>query len=319
MRFDEFYGQHSVIGELAASFRSQRVVHGFLFTGPSGCGKKALADICAQALLCKGEGDKPCGVCSPCLRAQKNVHPDLIRLTTKKASLGVEDIRTLLDALSEKPFEGGRRAVCIYDPMTPQAQNALLKTLEEPPEGTAFFITALSTASLLPTVVSRLRVIQLGALDEETCMRALQQRGIDPQRAQLLTQLAGGLLGRAIEMEEDPDFWQLREDAFQLVGLLAKGDVVTVSQKFGPRKDDGAKLLQLVVSFLSDALRVLHETKITAVDKQGELALVAKNKGVRGLSVMIDAALAAQNKLKSNVTWQNVVETLAYGCIGGNT
>ncbi|HML47368.1 MAG TPA: DNA polymerase III subunit delta', partial [Clostridia bacterium] len=123
-------------------FQAGKAGHAYVLNGPAGVGKRTLALLCAQTLFCRAEtGRRPCGECPPCLRFAHGNHPDSFLLEAE-GSLGVEAVRALSFALQERAYEAGAKAVRILgaDRMTVQAQNALLKTLEEPPGRTVFLL-----------------------------------------------------------------------------------------------------------------------------------------------------------------------------------
>ena len=168
----DFYGQSALIERLEADFRSGQFVHAYLFVGPRGVGKRSVARLLARIALCTG-ADKPCGACGPCVRFLTDNHPDVHTLRPEK-SLGVDDVRELIGALQLRAFEGGLKVAFIEraDRMTPQAQNCLLKTLEEPPDGTLFFLLTDAPSALLPTIVSRCRQVNFHPLtQEQECAR----------------------------------------------------------------------------------------------------------------------------------------------------
>ena len=126
-------------------FLSGRLSHATLFSGESGIGKKTFARLLAQGLLCSGNGDKPCGECRDCRRFLARTHPDALfpAPLAKEKTIRIDALREMIDALSRHSLEGGKRVILIENAerMTPQAQNCLLKTLEEADEGTYFLLT----------------------------------------------------------------------------------------------------------------------------------------------------------------------------------
>ncbi len=313
MKFSDFYGQSSLAKDLQLSFGQGRVAHGFLFTGPEGSGKKTLAGICARALLCSSKGaEKPCGSCGPCKRAMSGSHPDYIEVQTQTVQIGIEAVRSLILTLCEKSFEGGGRAVLITKPMTFDAQNALLKTLEEPPRGTVFFITAENTSTLLPTVISRVQVVALSPLDEKTCTQALLSRGVDPQKAPLLARLSGGIVGKALKMQEDTDYWRTRELAYEFVGLSRGSDLPGISAKLVKAKIDGREFVSCVESILSDVIRFHSGAERIEIDKLSETESIAARVGIEKAVALLDCAGQALRMINSYIPLQAALQPLAF-------
>lgn len=187
--------------------------------GDRGSGKRTAALVCAAAVLCEG-ADKPCGACKACKQVFEGVHPDLVRLGAEGASsIGIAAVRSLQETMRTKPYESKRRAILLEDAqlLTQDAQNALLKTLEEPQEGNVLFLLCTQLEGLLPTVQSRCRLIRMGRLSKEEMRRGLADRGVPPERVEELFAASGGNLGRALEMYADPDYARMAE---RCVGLL---------------------------------------------------------------------------------------------------
>jgi DNA polymerase-3 subunit delta' len=313
MKFSDFYGQSSLAKDLQLSFSQGRVAHGFLFTGPEGSGKKTLAGICAQALLCSSkETEKPCGSCGPCKRVMSDSHPDYIEVKTQTLQIGIEAVRSLISALSEKAFEGGSRAVLITKPMTFDAQNALLKTLEEPPGGTVFFITAVNTSALLPTVISRVQVVTLSPLDEKTCVQALLSKGVHPEKAPLLARLSGGIVGKALKMQEDTDYWRARELAYELMSLKGAAELPGMSSKLAKANIDGREFVSCVESILSDVIRFHSGAERIEIDKLSETESIAARVGVEKAVALLDCATQALRMINSYIPLQAAVQPLAF-------
>ena len=141
---------------LCQGFETGAPAHAVLVLGEDGTGKRTLMNACAQSLFCEAGENKPCGVCAPCRRFAAGSHPDVHRIARKK-SVGVDEVRDLTAALQVAPYEGGYKAAIIEDAgaMTAQAQNCLLKTLEEPPEHVLFILATTEINKVPATILSR--------------------------------------------------------------------------------------------------------------------------------------------------------------------
>ncbi len=290
--------------------QSSRVVHAYLFSGPAGTGKRTLADICARALLCKGLGEKPCDVCPACKRYLSGNHPDAHRLVPEK-SIRVEDIRELIDALSVHSYEGGRHVVLIEDAhkMTPQAQNALLKTLETPPGDAVFFLMTDQMTALLPTVISRCRIVRFSVLEEADAVRVLIQRGVAEERAKLLSRLAQGSVGRALEMNQSDQYWKVREQVVRALDALHAPEDVGIAALPISENRDQANMVMDILELCARDIMVVQDSDGDVI--QTDIQNVLPTDRFAGAK-MLQNVMEARKRLSSNVSWQSVLEMLFF-------
>ena len=163
MRFDDIVGQHSVVKNLKNSIANGRVAHAYMFCGPDGVGKSVAALLLAMSVNCRSGVVDPCGICPSCIRARDGNHPDIISVRTSKAIIHVDQMRELQCDMQKKPYERGTKEYIIYqsEKMNDEAQNCLLKTLEEPPKHVIIILLCQSSYSMLQTIVSRCRVLRI--------------------------------------------------------------------------------------------------------------------------------------------------------------
>ncbi len=201
----ELLGQQPVIRPLLQAAARGRLHHCYLFEGPAGVGKRTAALGLAQAAACEAMlGAKPCKRCPTCAQFEKGLHPDLIVVEPDPGrasrTIGVERAREVVRQVGLRRYNALRRTVIIdpVDRLMPQAANALLKTLEEPPEGTGFVLVTARVSSLLPTVRSRSQRIRFRAVPEAELARWLAERGLEP--AERLARRAQGSPGIALAL-----------------------------------------------------------------------------------------------------------------------
>jgi len=222
MTLQKVEGQPRAVETLKAALRSGAVHHAYLFTGPEGVGRELAAVGFVQALLCTVQPNEGCGSCDTCLRVEKMSHPDVVWVMpqeemvarklagrsdfsgTVSKEIRVEQVRSLQERLSLRSLEGGYKAAILpcAEKMNPQAQNALLKTLEEPPARTLLILLVTSLDKLLPTILSRCARVSFGPLPLPLLRDQLvQRRGLDPHTAELAAVLAGGSFSKALALD----------------------------------------------------------------------------------------------------------------------
>ena len=293
-------------------FLSGRMAHATLLMGESGIGKKTAARLLAQGLLCSGTGEKPCGECRDCRRFLARTHPDALfpAPAPKEKTLKIDALREMIDALSRHSLEGGKRVVLIENAerMTPQAQNCLLKTLEETAEDTYFLLTCDIETAILPTIRSRCRCVRMQPWSEQRVEEALLKRGIPADRARALSLYCEGSLGRALQMQEDPAYWQARETVRRsFLAVRTTGDLPAAAAVLKDQKDGGDRLLDI----LEQEIRTLLHAKVTGGQDVGDDFPPAwQDAPPQALRAALEAVFTARKQKSANVGWAALSEGL---------
>ncbi len=269
--FRDFLAQGEEIRALQAQVNGDRMVHALLITGESGTGKRTLASVLAAALLCRGEGNRPCGQCSGCRRAFDREHPDLICIEkgspltndAKKSrnTIPIDDIREMIRLSSAFPLEGGNRVILIAnaEDMTPQAQNCLLKILEEPPENNYFLLTSSHPEQMLVTIRSRCRFLKMKPWDEQEIIRILTEDGIDAEKARLAAGSCRGSIGYAKQLVSDENYWKMREEIISsFFRNKERSQIPAVSAKWKDNRAEAGKLFDI----LEECVRIMMACRI---------------------------------------------------------
>lgn len=293
-------------------FLDGRMAHATLLSGESGIGKKTLARLLAQGLLCRGEGTRPCGQCRDCKRFLARTHPDALFPVPapKEKNIKIDALRQVIDALSRHSLEGGNRVILIENAerMTPQAQNCLLKTLEEAEESTFFLLTADVESAILPTIRSRCRVIRMQPWRPERIEKTLLERGVSPDRSHALSLYCEGSLGRALQMQEDETYWAARELARRsFLSIRRSADLATAAAMLKDQKDSGDLLLDI----LEQETRALLHAKLTGSrDTADDFPPAWQHATPHGLEAVLSAVLLARRQRAANVGWAALAEGL---------
>jgi DNA polymerase III subunit delta' len=221
MPFRDLTGHRRVLELMAAAAVRATLPPSLIFAGPEGIGKRQAAIALAQFVNCPAPaGLDACGVCASCSRIGRGVHPDVLMIEPgETGSIRIEQVRDAIDRSAYRPFEGKRRVVIVddADAMVPEAQNAMLKTLEEPPSGSTFVLVTARPDLLLPTVRSRCQRLRFGTLAPSEIAAVLEKRHeYSAAEAHAAAAAADGSIGRALEGSSD-EYTEAREAAAALL------------------------------------------------------------------------------------------------------
>lgn len=324
----DFAGQGALYEGLIRTLRDGTYVHAYLITGPEGIGKRTLARLMAQHLLCTAKpACRPCGECPACLQVRHGNHPDVLEVAVggplatsddvknKSKVISVGQIRNAMRLVSQHTFTGGNKVVIVHgaEKMRQEAANAFLKTLEEPPAGTVFLLLSDAPELLLDTIVSRCRAMKMRPWDDAYIRSVLTDRGVAPDVAQRAVMVCGGSIGRALAVAGDADYWALRDEVMQdFFGLPSRGEILRVSNAWKDRKDDAAPLL----NDLEDMVRTLLLVRLKQQDESllGDYPepwqKMAASADLSAFIGLMDAIGDARRLRLNQVTWQAALEKL---------
>lgn len=204
MSFENIIGNDKVKKILNKTIDSNNILHSYLFLGVEGVGKSIFAKEFAKMILCNDKQNKPCGKCKSCLEFENNNNPDFMMIENEEKVIKIEQIRLMNTKISEKPITSDRKVYIINnsETMTKEAQNCLLKTLEEPPEYATIILIASNENKLLNTIRSRCIKINYSRIENDQILRYLQENTKENINEELIP-FAGGSIGKAIKIKQE--------------------------------------------------------------------------------------------------------------------
>lgn len=318
--FKDILGRDEIKEHLQTAISQNKVSHAYIINGEHGSGKRLIAGVFAAALQCVEGGINPCGTCKSCLQAQSNNHPDIIWITHEKLSIGVDDIRVQVNNdMGIKPYAGNRKVYIIpdADKMTEQAQNALLKTIEEPPEYGVVILLTENVNHLLATILSRCVVLNLKPVSEEQITQYLiKQYSIPDYAAKVAAQFSQGNVGKAIRYGTSGDFDKIKEDTLHLLKYIDEmeiHEVVEAIRKLSEYKHKIGDCIDFMQLWYRDVLMykvTKNPDKILFKEEIRFIAAQAKKRSYEGLENIIKAMDKAKMRLSANVNFDIAIELM---------
>ncbi|MCS7198761.1 MAG: DNA polymerase III subunit delta' [Caldimicrobium sp.] len=200
---NEIIGQEPAINLLRSALQKKRLAQCYLFSGPEGVGKETTAKALLYHLFCQISSISPCGTCLACKKLTKGIHPDVMIITPEKRDIRIDSVREGEKFLRYPPLEGQYRVIIILhaDRLNPEAGNALLKSLEEPPLFALFILTTENQSQILPTILSRSQIVRFRTLAEKHIKEYLiKYLACDEVVAKSIAEVSLGSLGKAVEI-----------------------------------------------------------------------------------------------------------------------
>ena len=319
--FKNIIGHKREIAHLEQAIKAGKVSHAYIFNGDKGSGKKTLAEAFAMTLQCTSEGDVPCGTCHSCRQAASGNHPDIIYVSHEKpTSIGVEDIRDQLTGdIQIRPYNGKYKIYIINEAekMTVQAQNAILKTIEEPPEYAVIILLTSNEQSFLDTIRSRCVVLNLKPVsDEQVKQYLMEQIQVPDYQADICVAFAQGNIGKAVRLASSEDFTAIKASAMSLirnVGKMEISEIIDFVKDIQEYKITIQDYLDILALWYRDMVYYKATKDIDGIVFQDELRIIretVKRCSYEGVEEVMQAIESAKTRLNANVKFVLTMELL---------
>ncbi|MDR0949998.1 MAG: DNA polymerase III subunit delta [Lachnospiraceae bacterium] len=322
--FSQIVGQEQLKSYLQNAVLTGKVSHAMILEGEKSSGKEFCAKIYAMALQCQNRepgSAEPCGQCHSCKQMLSNNQPDIMTLQHEKPGvIGVEDIRTQINEdVYVKPYSSAYKVYIINDAekMTQQAQNALLKTLEEPQSYVVILLLTLNAGLLLPTIVSRCVVIHMKSVHDDLIERYLmEQLQIPDYKAKICAAFARGNVGRAKNLAISEEFDHVKSEVLSMLKHISDMEIPEMIQairkitEFKMEIDDYLDLCAiwyrdvLLFKATSDANRLIFKEQFS------EIRNFASRSSYEKIETVLEALDKAKKRLGANVNFELTMELL---------
>lgn len=319
--FKDIIGQEQIKEHLQNALSTGKISHAYIINGERFAGKEFIAQIFAMALQCEAEGGKPCQECHSCKQTLSANQPDIIRVTHEKpGSIGVDDIRAQINGdIAIKPYSSPYKIYIVNEAekMTVQAQNALLKTLEEPPAYAVILLLTTNVNSLLQTILSRCVVLNMKPVADKLVKEYLMnEMQVPDYKAEVCVAFARGNIGKARQLAASEDFEKVKEEALSLLKYVHEMDItemIAAIKKVSEYKFDVNDYLDILSIWYRDVLlfKATNDANhLVFREEIQNIRRVAGRTSYEGIEAVIQALTKAKSRLDANVNFDLTMELL---------
>ncbi len=320
--FKDIIGQEQIKDHLTHTIEQGKISHAYVINGERFSGKEFIASVFAMALQCEHpDGVEPCQQCHSCKQALSGNQPDIIRVTHEKPNtIGVDDIRTQINTdIAIKPYSSPRKIYIIQEgeKMTAQAQNALLKTLEEPPAYAVILILTTNMDALLPTILSRCVVLNMKPVRDDLVKKYLMEElQIPDYKANVCVAFARGNLGKARQLASSEEFDHIKEEAVSMLKYVQDmeiNEMLAAIKKIQEYKFDVEDYLDILAIWYRDVLLFKATNDANHLIFKEEIQYIKKcadRCAYEGIEDILKALDKAKSRLKANVNFELTMELL---------
>ena len=319
--FRDIVGQEQIKEHFRSALTSRKISHAYIINGEKSAGKEFIAKIFAQTLQCEKGGDEPCMECHSCKQALSDNQPDIIKITHEKPNtISVDDIRAQINNdVAIKPYSSPYKVYIMNEAekMTVQAQNAILKTLEEPPEYAVILLLTTNVNSLLPTILSRCVVLNMKPVADDLVRKFLMEElQIPDYKAEVCVAFARGNVGRAKALASSEEFDNVKAEALSLLKYIQDMElyeIIAAIKKINDYKLEVNDYLDIMAIWYRDVLlfKATNDSNHLIFREEIQtLRKVAQRSSYEGIERVIQALDKAKNRLNANVNFDLTMELL---------
>lgn len=319
--FKDIVGHEQIIEHLKTAIEMGKVSHAYILNGPDLSGKMMIAEAFARALLCEKQDPDGCGECKSCRQSDDRNNPDIIYVKHDKPNtISVDDIRTQLNNdIVIKPYSNQYKIYIVdeAEKMNQQAQNALLKTIEEPPAYAVIMLLTTNADSFLQTIRSRCITLNLKSVKNDVIKSYLMtEKKIPDYQADVCAAFAQGVVGKAIKLASSDDFNELKESALSLIKRLDDIDLYEMGEAIKQISDYKLQVqdyFDLITVWYRDVLYMKATNDVNGLifkDEVYDIKKQASKHSYHGIEAIIEALDKAKIRINANVNFDLVIELL---------
>ncbi len=319
--FKDIIGQEHIKEHFRNAITMGKISHAYIINGEKASGKEFIAKIFAMTLQCEKGGGEPCQECHACKQALSDNQPDIIKVTHEKPNtISVDDIRARINNdVAIKPYSSPYKIYIVNEAekMTVRAQNAILKTLEEPPEYAIIMLLTTNVNSLLPTILSRCVVLNMRPVSDALVRKYLmEEMQVPDYKAEVCVAFARGNIGKARALAGSEDFDNVKNEALSLLKYIQDmelHEIVAAIKKIGDYKLEVNDYLDIMAIWYRDVLLFKATNDVNHLvfrEEIGALRKIAGRSSYEGIETIIEALDKAKNRLNANVNFDLTMELL---------
>lgn len=317
--FSSIMGNEQIKEHFQHAISSGKISHCYILNGEDGIGKRMMADAFAQTLLCRNE-NPPCGSCHSCVRFLSGNHPDIIYPGHEKPTvIGVDDVRErIIGDMQIKPYDSPYKIYILdeAEKLSVQAQNALLKTIEEPPAYGIILMLTTNASGMLETIRSRSIILNMKPVDQESFCSVLRSRGVDEDKLQTLEKFAQGNIGKGLKLAQSEYFSDMIGQIMYLLkssSRMAFSELLQCITELENYKLDIKDCFGFMQSWFRDVLifkATADPNLLIFREEYAAISKLAQNCGYNEINRVLEAIMTASSRLDANVNFQLTLELL---------